>query len=169
MIGSNQPAGRAGAFTLVEVMVSMAIMAILLVSAMRLSGAAGLDRQKTSQRAVASGLADELMADIQRCAYSDPTSTPLFGVEAGESASNKTTFDDVDDFNGWTENTIQSSAGVARTDLARWTRKVVVEWVNPAAPTTTSTTATGVKRITVTVLYNGMVLATRVAIRTAAP
>jgi hypothetical protein len=150
-------------------MVSMAIMAILLVSAMRLSAAAGLDRQKTSQRAVGSGLADELMADIQRCAYSDPTSTPLFGIETGESRSNKTTCDDVDDFNGWTETTIQTSAGVARSDLPRWSRKVVVEWVVANSPATSSATATGVKRITVTVLYNGAVVATRVGVRTAAP
>ncbi len=75
----------------------------------------------------------------------------------------------MDDYNGWSESPPQFADGTAMPNLANWSRSVQVAFVNPTNLSQTSTTETGAKRITVTVTHNGVVVATRVAVRTDAP
>ena len=109
------------------------------------------------------------MNDVLATSYQDPNVTPLFGVEAGETTSSKANYDDVDDFNGWSESPPQDRDGNSMTELTGWQRSVSLAWVNSANLSTVSAAETGVKRITVTVSKNNVTLATRVAIKVKAP
>jgi len=94
---------------------------------------------------------------------------PLFGREVNELLSSKANYDDVDDFNGWSESPPQDRDGTVMSGLSGWQRSVVVDWVVAADPTQVSLSETGAKRVTVTVKHKGITIATRVAIRTNAP
>lgn len=157
------------AFTLVEAMLASLIVAVLLVAVLQTVGATGLARYKAGERATARFLADALVADITSLAYRDPGSSPVFGLEAGETAASKVNYNDVDDYNGWSESPPLDRCGNVLPGLDGWRRSVAVAWVNANDVTQTSATETGAKRITVTVAHNGVAVATRVAIRTNAP
>ena len=76
--------------------------------------------------------------------------SPTLGVDAGETATNKATFDDVDDFNGWSETGARDPLGTAIAEFKDYTRTVAVTYVDA---TLTPTVATNdLKRITVCTL-----------------
>ncbi len=152
-------------FTMVEATISVAILGILLVVALQVVGASMRNQYHTAQRLTAASLAQSLLNDIIQLPYQDPGAVVNFGIEPGETAGSKANYDDVDDFNNWTESPPQDRTGSPMTDLAGWTRSVTVAWVNPANITQTLLTESGVKRITVTVSKGGAVLATRSALR----
>lgn len=160
---------RSSGFTLVESVMSMLIVSILLVAAVRATGASGLVQYKTAEKTAARLLADGLMSDITALPYEDPIVTPLFGVEAGETSTSKANYDDIDDFNGWTESPPQDKDGNTIPNFSTWSRSVVVERVNSATPSTVAGAETGAKRITVTVKHNNVVVLTRVAVRAKTP
>jgi MSHA pilin protein MshD len=160
---------RRRGLTLFEAVCACLVVSILMVSAMRAAGITAKYQFATADRARARFLANQLMTDILSTSYQDPNVTPLFGVEAGETTSSKVNYDDVDDFNGWTESPPQDRDGNAMTELTGWQRSVSVAWVSTTNLSSISSSETGVKRITVTVSKNGATLATRVAIKVNAP
>jgi Tfp pilus assembly protein PilV len=153
-------------FTLVEAMISMVVVAVLLVAAMRATGASALAQYKTAERVTARALASGLVNEIIVLRYEEPNGTPSFGRESGESGGNKQGWDDVDDFDGWSESPPQYRDGTNMPNCSGWQRTVSVVRVNPMDVTQLSGSETGAKRITVTVKHNGTTIATRVAIRT---
>lgn len=170
----NQPAQddglhRTGGFTLVEAIMSMLVVSVLLVAAMRATTASALMQYKNSERALAGILADSLINDVLALSYADPTPPAGFGPEAGESTSSKAGWDDVDDFDGWSESPPQDRNGATMPGLKGWKRTVSVQRVLAGDPSQPAGSETGVKRITVTVLRNNLPVATRTALRTAAP
>jgi prepilin-type N-terminal cleavage/methylation domain-containing protein len=157
---------RKPGFTLVEAVMAMLIVSLLLVAAMRAVGASTLMQYKAAERTTGRLLAAGLMSDILALSYEDPLTTPAFGIEAGESASSKATFDDIDDYNGWTESPLQERDGTVMSNLpSGWRRSVVVQWVNPTTLTQVMSSESGLKQITVSVRHNNVVVATRVAMR----
>jgi hypothetical protein len=157
------------AFTLVEATIAMLLVSVMLVAAMRATAASGLVQYKAAERATARHLADGLIAEITPLSYEDPDGTPAFGRESGESTTSRSGWDDVDDFDGWTESPPQLLDGTAMDKLSGWQRIVKVERIDAANPSQLAAGDTGAKRITVTVQRNKAVVATRVAIRTKAP
>jgi hypothetical protein len=145
----------------------MVIVAVMLVAAVHAIGGSAAVRSRVTRRAVAPYLADGLMAEILAQSYQDPVS-PVFGPETagGESAISRATWDDVDDYNGWVESPPRDKDGTTIAGMSGWERSVAVVWVNPADLTQVSATESGATRITVTVRYNGVTVATRVAVRT---
>src|SRR2546423_1503074 len=89
------------ALTLVEVVASTMIVGLMAVAALNALGAATKSANSIGNRAVAAGLADELMSEIMMQSYSDPDGSAVFGHESGEATSPRSAFDDVDDYNGW--------------------------------------------------------------------
>jgi MSHA pilin protein MshD len=152
-------------FTMVEATVSVVLVAVLLVVAMNTVGVSNANQYRSAQRATADALAEGLLEDVVQLPYEDTAVLPLFGVELGETTLSKVNYDDVDDFNGWTESPPQDRAGAAMSELSGWTRTVKVEWVTVANPTTVSLLDTGLKRVTVTVSKGGVVLATRAGLK----
>jgi MSHA pilin protein MshD len=155
--------------TLVEATMAMLLVSILLVAAMRATASSGLIQSKSSRGSTARLLADGMIAEVTALSYEDPDSTPVFGREGGESTMSKATWDDVDDYDGWTESPPQLRDGTPITELAGWERSVTVQRVNASTPGALSVSETGAKLITVTVSYNRLPVATRTAIRTKAP
>jgi len=155
--------------SLLEAVVSTVLVGVLLVAALRTVGASVFTQYQSSERATAHMLADGLLAEILAKNYRDTGSSPLFGREAGESSTSKANYNDVDDYQGWSESPPQFADGSTMPDLTGWQRSVAVDWVDPLDLSQTQLWDTGAKRITVTVRHNNVVIMTRTAVRGDAP
>jgi MSHA pilin protein MshD len=142
---------RRRAFSILESAGAAAIVGVMLVLALKTLGATTRGRQAVAQVRLGPALAQQLLTEVLQSYYVDPGLTPTFGPESGESIGNRSKFDDVDDYNNWTESPPQLKNGTTLTDYTGWTRTVAVAWANPTTPTTTSASDQGLKRITVTV------------------
>src|SRR4029079_17143748 len=154
------------ALTLIEVVASTMIVGMMAVAALNALAAATKSSNSIGNRAVAAGLADELMSEIMMQSYSDPDGSPVFGHESGEATNIRSAFDDVDDYDGWNAKPPQYRDGTTIPDRTNWRQRVTVTYVTPANPTTTSATDQGAKRIHVTIEYQNVVLSDQYAVFT---
>ncbi len=170
-------AGRA--LTLVEVVMSTLVVSVTLVAALHAVGGARLAQQTSDDRARAMTVAEGLMNEVLQCAYDDPDGTGVFGPDPDEDADRRVTFDDVDDYDQWTESPPADRAGAALPGLDGWERRVRVVYVARAALLPASIVLatgssgppaedTGLKRIRVTVLRDGRTMAVLDALRSSA-
>ena len=155
-------------FTLIEAVAGILIVSIMFAAVMQTVGASRMAQYKTSGRRLGCLLGQELMAEILQQYYEEPDDTPDFGRESGESGGDRTDWDDVDDYDGWSATPPESKYGAEMADLVGWSREVEVAWVDPASPTSQLGSESETKLITVTVKHNGTVMAELVAIRTSA-
>jgi type II secretory pathway pseudopilin PulG len=166
----SKPPVRLGArrngISLVELAVATVLTGILMVAALQSAGQTMVAQQKTADRSLGHFLAHGLLNEIRGLPYCEPgTDEPAIGLDAGESAATRTTLDDVDDYHGLTETPPKARNGTDLTNVAGWTRSVTVAWVS-AVNFSSSASASGAKRITVTASYNGTPVATATAVRT---
>jgi type II secretory pathway pseudopilin PulG len=143
--------------TIVEAAVSVVIVAVLLVAALRTLGASARARGVQAAQCQGPALARLLMAEIRQARYADDVvpNGPL-GPENGEvNVKDRTLFDDVDDYNGFSEESPRARDGSPLPGLSDWHRDVTVAWVRPDQPDVVVNTDTGLKRITVTVTGAG--------------
>jgi prepilin-type N-terminal cleavage/methylation domain-containing protein len=161
----HQSTTRRG-LTLIEVVASTMIVGLMAVAALNALGAATKSANSIGNRAVAAGMADELMSEIVMQSYKDPDGPAIFGHESGESTIVRSAFDDVDDYDGWNASPPQYRDGTIIPDRTDWRERVTVTYVTPTNLTTTSATDQGVKRIRVQIEYLGTVLADQYAVRT---
>jgi hypothetical protein len=158
---------------LVEVTIAMLVVALMLTAAVRSVGVARVTEYRMSLQFRGKLLAQSLMAEIVQKAYQDPTAATagMLGPDLVNLETSRATFNDVDDYTGWSESPPKNVDGTRiAEDLAAWGRSVKVEWVDPANLTgPASAGETGAKRITVTVSCNGSVVTAITAIRTNAP
>jgi MSHA pilin protein MshD len=158
---------RIAGFSLVEATFSIVIVGVMLVAALQTAAAARVLTQRSADRSRAALLAQELMSEILQQPYEDATAgRGSFGPEAGESGpGNRSLFDDVDDYHGWSESPPRDRNGSAIGDAADWRWEVTVWWVSPAAPNLRFLSDTRLKRIEVVVSRSGLVLTRRVSLR----
>jgi type II secretory pathway pseudopilin PulG len=154
------------ALTLIEVVAATMIVGLMAVAALNALGAATKSANSIGNRAVAAGMADELMSEIAMQSYNDPDGSPVFGHESGEVTNVRSAFDDVDDYDGWNVSPPQYRDGTPIPDRTNWRQRVTVTYVAPTNLTTTSGTDQGVKRIRVQIEYQSQVLADQYVIRT---
>lgn len=144
---------RTRGFTLVEAAVSTVIVGTMVAAAVSVVGTAA--RGTSSERAIRQGqtLARAMMAEVLSTAYADPDGGTAFGLDSGESHANRTTLDDVDDFNGLSESWPTDHLGQPIPWAKSWVREVSICNVAPAAPDTpvADNIRTGLKRVTVKV------------------
>jgi type II secretory pathway pseudopilin PulG len=152
--------------SLIEVVASTLIVGVMAVAALNSLGAATRSAESIGNRAVALGLANELMSEILSTAYGEPSGSSSFGPDGSESAGPRSAFDDVDDYDGWNQSPPQYRDGSTMPDRADWRHRVAVLRVVPNDPTQTSGTEQGAKRIRVTIEYRNQVLAELIAVRT---
>jgi MSHA pilin protein MshD len=150
-------AARSG-FSLIEVAISSILVGSILVAAMSTVGAVLRFRSSTSDSARAALLATDLLAEIQNQTYSDPNQTPVFGKESGETTRSQ--FDDVDDYDGWTESPPKNRSGTNLTGFTGWARSVSVVRAQRNSPMQTAGSDEGLKRIRITVSKNSVTLQT---------
>ncbi len=132
---------------MVEAAFAVAITGVMLTASLTTFAAIARNRRVEAERRAAYPLAQQLMAEVLAGYFVDPGPAPVFGPETGEV---RATFNDVDDYNGWTETPPATRAGVALAGYAGWTRAVAVAYVDPTT-LAVSATATTLKRVTVTV------------------
>lgn len=159
---SNPPA-----LTLVEAVVSIAIVGVMLVAALETVGASQTTQRKMGDRARATLLAEELMSEILEQDYEDSSlAAGSFGVESGETGSSRAPWDDVDDYDGWSASPPQQKDGTVLTGFTGWRRTAEVKWVSATDSTAVSGSDTRVKRIKVSILYDNMPVIELTALRT---
>lgn len=164
MSRQTPPRCRAAAFTMVEIIVAIAVVAVMFVAVLNTVGTTRSTLFTIGDRARAHAIADDLMQEILTQAYRDPDVPSSFGPTAEEAATgDRSLFNDVDDYHGWRASPPEDRTGVALSRHERFSRAVDVTWVDsnlqPAADDT------GLKRITVTVSRADTVFATLVAYR----
>ena len=153
-------------FTLVEAMAATLVTAVLLTSAMQLAGGVALGRRMLDDRAIASEIADGLVAEVLAKRYAETAPATTFGRESGEIAGQKSTFDDVDDFDGLTETTLFTGRTAAKDGLVA---TVTVRRADLLAPTGDVGYESGLKRIQIVVTRQGRTIAERLVLKADAP
>ena len=162
MIRAGQ--GRLG-LSSVEVVVSRAIIATSVAASLRAFGSYAMGRRAFEERAVAIELANQLMAEINQLPFAEPGSNTL-GLDAGEIASNRSTFDDIDDYHNWDASPPRDRTNAPMTQYEGYRRKVEVVFDTSVPNPPGGAWAAGTfKRITVRVSKDGKVLATLVTLR----
>jgi MSHA pilin protein MshD len=133
-------------FTILEAAMSVAIVGVLLATSMTTFAAIAKQRKVQMERRIGYELGQQLMSEILQQYFQDPVS-PVFGPESGET---RPTFNDVDDYNSYSETSPTRKDGTALSDYSGWIRAVVVAYVDPLNPGNTAVSST-LKRVTVTV------------------
>ncbi|MFO8012807.1 MAG: prepilin-type N-terminal cleavage/methylation domain-containing protein [Phycisphaerae bacterium] len=159
------PAGARRGFSLLEAVIAMVLVGLVLVAAFHVLGGTTQSTYLTAQYGTGLLLGEGLLAEVLACDYADPDQTPVFGPESGE-GGNRSAFDDVDDFDGWTATPPEDATGTALAGYDGWTRTVTVAYADPNDYLDTVGSDQGIKRITVTASYGGKTMAELVAYRT---
>ena len=154
--------------SLVEVAVATLIMGLLMVGAMRAFRQSIHSSETTADYGRAAWLANDLMAEVLQTGYLEPQDTPQFGLELGESAGDRSAYDDVDDYDDWDSTPPEDSSGAPLANYTAYRRKVIVSHVDPNSLSTVLTDSNdqGVKRITVEVYRNGALQTQLVSLQT---
>ena len=157
--------GRRRAFSMAETLMSVVLVGGLLVVSLRMVGASVIWRQSAADVGIGELLAQDLMTEILIQRYEEPVDAVTFGRESGESGGDRSLYDDVDDYDGWSSTPPELRDGTALAHLAGWTRKVRVVFADPDDPNVIVGTDQGVKRIDVTASTNGLTVASLTALR----
>jgi len=135
-----------------EVVVSAAIVGLMMVAALNSVGMVYRTRKLNADRMIGPALAQSLMAEILARPYEDPeTSSSTIGVDTGESAASRATFDDVDDYHNWSSTDAKAKDGTALSGYTGWGQQVTVTRGNVLTGGVWAGADYGLKRITVTV------------------
>ena len=153
------------AFTLVEAVVAMVIVAVMFVASLNTVGVSKITQHKAMLVCRGRMFAESLLAEIQTQAYQESGTNCVFGRETGELDTSRAAYDDVDDYHGWSESPPVAKDGAALPNATNWRRTVTVEWVDPLNPQQVSATETGAKRITVVATFRDVPQATVVAVK----
>src|SRR5437016_5963400 len=125
---SKIPVRLPRAFTMVETVICVVIVAGMMVAALEMLGTSARLRGLQTDQSRAAALARDLLSEIMQYNYQDPTlPTVVLGPEVGET---RASFDDVDDYNGLNESPPQTAKGAAIAGYTGWTRSVQVLWAD---------------------------------------
>lgn len=139
--------------TLVEVTMSTLLVGVVVVASLQSVSNVGRSWTTANQLVDGQGLAQELLREVLMQPYSDasdPNAT-TWGKESGETT--RAQFDDLDDYDDWTESPVKNAAGTALTGYTGWSRTVIVEKINTSNYTVKGdgSSDTGLRAVTVTV------------------
>jgi prepilin-type N-terminal cleavage/methylation domain-containing protein len=137
--------------SLIEVVISTMLVGIVLVGAINGLGAVFKTQLMAVEYQIGPSIAKDLLAEIMSTPYTDQDEPngPI-GLEAGELGSDRSTFDDVDDYHNWSSESPTRRDGTALTYGSGWHCGVTVAFVIPNN-LAYSASDTGLKLITVTV------------------
>lgn len=145
---------RAG-FTLVETAMGSVVVAILLGAGLTAVTQATKARKIAQERALAQAYAQEIIEEIASKEYWDADEyMPPLGIDPGEVAGNRATYDDCDDYAGLTMSPITLESGDALSDLT-WQAKINVHWVRADDFTIEWPKESGLKCIVVEIYKKG--------------
>ncbi len=143
--------GRSG-LSQVEVVVSTIIVGVLMVASFSTIAASRRSQMSESNEVRGLAIAEALMAEITQLPMREPSCDCGFGIEAGEAGSNRSNYDDVDDYQNLVDSPPKSRSGTACVGYTDLSRSVAIDMVATTDWSATSATYVGVYRITVKVL-----------------
>lgn len=121
--------------TLIELVISMVVMSVALMSLVAVFSTISVQMQSAEFLRTARMLAQEQVEEIRARRFDENASkdgsgnwSTAMGADAGETATDKNTFDDVDDFHGWSENLTGS--------FSSFSRSVSISYVSVSSPDT---------------------------------
>lgn len=138
-------------FGLIEVVFATFLVGVVLAVSVRGFGQAVLRQAQLRDRQRAYQFGHDLMNEILMKAYQEPLTGTGLGPDSGESSSQRSTFDDVDDYSGWSETPLKSESGTTIPNTNGWSRSVMVLWTDPDNPAEPVVGDEGVKVVIVTV------------------
>ncbi|MEM9346545.1 MAG: hypothetical protein AAGB26_08000 [Planctomycetota bacterium] len=150
--------------TLVETVLSLAILGGAFVAALNTIASARGAQALMTQRQLGLILAEDLMAEV--LSYDAYQEGLRFGPEVSEATGNRSGFDAVDDFNGWTASPPVDADGLAIAGADGYTRTVEISYVQLDDVGVASFTDQGILRITVTVQFGQKTVSSLTAYRT---
>lgn len=153
-------------FSIVETVLSVILVSGVIVAALNSVGAAITGRQFADRRARGQLLAESLLTEIMATAYTDENNLGTQGLESGEAGTDRTNFDDVDDYKNQTDAPPTNRDGSALAEFGQWSRSVTVALVDPLNPGAISLTDEGVKRVRIIVKCNDVQVASLTAYKT---
>jgi MSHA pilin protein MshD len=142
-------------FILIEASISYIVLSLALVALVPMF-ILSLRANKASEKvAVAVHLSQELLEEVRLHRWDQATPTPsvhiaagsALGLDGGESGADKRTFNDIDDFNGWTESPPMDPVMRPLTSFSTYSRSVTISYLN--ASFQTSGTPTDLKKVAV--------------------
>jgi len=127
-----------GGFVLVEVTIAYIILALAIVALVPVYMIAIKAGKNTEQLQTATYLSIELLEEIRMRKWDERTMSTLghipapstVGIDTGETAADKRTFDDVDDFNGWVEASAVDPIMRPLPEFTAYRRTVAVAYVD---------------------------------------
>ncbi|TWT41163.1 hypothetical protein RAS1_38570 [Phycisphaerae bacterium RAS1] len=177
----------ARAISMTEVVVASLLVSLVLTASLQTVSAARMGVERTGERARGMALAQDLMSEILAQNYSDPDGAlidvgggglevvtvgggrlRILGAEVEISNGTRSLFNDVSDYDGWTESPPARKVGTVIAGHADWGRRVLVHNVDAADLDTAAPSDTGLKRVQVDVIRDGRIVAQLVSIRSAA-
>lgn len=162
----RRPTGQLRALTLVEVVLSMVILGIAISAGVQALGSFAAGSLAWRERNTAGELANALMAEIDSLPFCDPSGSNTIARESGESADDRSTFDDIDDYDGWDVSPPRDKTNAALTIYDGYRQQVAVAFdTSLATKTGVALTANTFKKITVTILKDDKVLSQLITIR----
>ncbi len=162
--------GRPSGFTMLEVALSVGILAIGILAAMQFLGTATSQNKAASQMSIAMNLAINIQELMAAADYADPMQPDNWELEGGEILGPENATLDLDDFDGavfgwaatppgapldagWQPISQQTSGGHSLAALSRYTQRVRVELVDPKDLKTVVKYDRGCRRITIEVWH----------------
>ena len=154
-------------YTLVEIMIAMVVLVLGLIPLVKLIGDSLVATSDLGSRSVANELAQDLLEEIKQRKWDEnagvdgfTTTLSAIGLD-GETATDKTTFDDIDDYNALQGTNVEKppkdASNTAMPQYSKFTRSVRVRYMRYDAPTQTFVVDAGVqnyKQIEVTVSWS---------------
>lgn len=170
--------------SLLESVVSTVLVAVMLTAAIHTLGVARGGQQSVYDYRMGHQLAEQLMNEIISLPYADETVLDTLrqqvlvenrsvdmelGPEADEISTNRSLYDDIDDYDGWSSSPPTLRDGTSIDQASMYTRSVVIEQLSRSDTGVLAPIETGVRRVTVTVLRDGAKIAQLVRIVTLSP
>ena len=146
-----QPGKKRTGMTLVEVSIATLIIGVLIVPTMMVMASVSQSYYRAESRDRAFIAANRLLSEILGLSYDDPqTGHTTFGPESDE--ADRSQFDDIDDYAGWTESNLQQRDGNLVPGMEDYARSVKVNFVTLIDnEIVVASGPTDLKQITVTV------------------
>jgi len=144
-------------FTLVEMLLAILIAGTGMAAVMALMPQLISTAETSHDIAAAVGLAQLLIEEIDLVPWEDPADNCTYGLEPDENDANRVDFDDVDDYDGYTDQPPRDRNGNPDSNYTEYKRRVQVVKVDQDDLTTIIEDggSTDVKRIVVTVTRAG--------------
>ncbi|GMU24737.1 MAG: hypothetical protein AMXMBFR13_48090 [Phycisphaerae bacterium] len=158
---------RRSGLTLAEVAVSLVILGVAMTAGVQSLGSFAVGARTWQERSTGMELANRLMAEINTLPFKESGGANTIGREAGENDDDRSTFDDVDDYDDWDVSPPRDTANTQMTGYDGYRQRVTVVFDESLGEEFGVTLTAGlVKKITVTVLKDGKELARLVTYRT---